>query len=395
MSNKRIVAVDDEASLLHLLAEFGRLQGVEVTCFPAWDEDVKSHVNLSEVLFLDMQLPGSDGLDVITELSDASYDGAIVLISGVDEVMLEYAVKYASSKGLNLVGFLQKPFNMDDFSSILAECESFENKAADNAYLASTPELNYKEVRKAITSQWFYPVFQPQINVETGSIVGIECLARLEHPSFGNISPTRFIPTLERSRIINDFTKVLVDTALNQLTDLLEAHDHLTISFNISSKTLNRDTAVKLIEIINKFDVRPEQIVFEATETSALDISEETEFALTKLRLFGVGLSIDDFGTGYSTISQINKLPFNEIKVDQSFIQHIADKQTSRAIVASTCQLAHNLNYKLVAEGVETLEQLAFLKEHKCKVIQGYLYSKPLSIVQLRQFIQHFNIAVS
>lgn len=391
MLNRNIVAIDDEASFLHVLAEFGRIQGVEVTCFSSWSEEVKTSVSHSEVLLLDMQMPDNDGLDVLNDLSDSSFDGAIVFISGIDEVMLDYAVKYASSVGLKPVGFLQKPFRMADFADILKQCDEVEVSDAYSNEIASLPYLDIKELRRALSENWFYPVFQPQVNIDSDTIVGIECLARLEHPLLGDVAPARFIPMLENSRMINEFTEMLVNTALTQLRDLLDKFDDLTVSFNISSKTLNQQTAAELIELIAVSGVRPEQIVFELTETSAINISEETEFALTKLRLFGVGLSIDDFGTGYSTISQINKLPFNELKVDRSFVKHIADKQTSRAIVASTCQLAESLNYRLVAEGVENKEQLAFLRSNDCVIIQGYLYSKPLSLKKLKQYISNFD----
>ncbi len=391
MLNRNIAVIDDETAFLHILAEYGRLQGVVVDCYASWSDEVQSQVNHSEILFLDMQMPGNDGLDVLTDLSNSCYDGAIVLVSGVDEVMLDYALEFASSKGLKPVGYLQKPFLMDDFANALKKCGQKEASEPETPVLFNFEELSVEELRRAISEKWFYPIFQPQINVDTCKVVGIECLARLEHPTLGNIPPLRFIPTLEDNLLINKFTEVIIKASLSQLSDVLRNFADLTVSFNISSRTLNQQMTIKLIDIFNASSVRPEQIVLEVTETSAIDVSQETEFALTKLRLFGVGLSIDDFGTGYSTISQINKLPFNELKIDSSFVQHLTEKQTSRAIVASTCQLAESLNYRLVAEGVENEEQLAFLKKHNSTIIQGFYYEKPLTLVQLQQFVESFD----
>ena len=239
------------------------------------------------------------------------------------------------------------------------------------------------DIIRAIDCHEFCAYFQPQIDI-TGKITGGEALIRWNHPTKGLITPNEFIPVAEQFGLIQKLQNIVLQDIcrlINKLTQENIIDDHFKVSINISQNQFNSSTLkTKLLTIINDFNVAPSRIKLEITESMLSHELEHTVQQMEELETEGFSFSIDDFGTGYSCLSYLHAYPVNELKVDKSFIDNIANNDSGLSIVETIINLAKNLNMAVVAEGVETPEQFEILKAHHIDAIQGYLIAKPMSL---------------
>jgi len=242
------------------------------------------------------------------------------------------------------------------------------------------------ELRQAIQNNEFELYYQPQVITESGEIRAVEALIRWNHPVKGLIPPFTFIPVLEDSGLITEVGKWVLTEACTQLVALKELGFNLRMSVNISANQLRDDHLLEYIpQILNFRSIEPKELELEITETSLLQNTDRTITLLNALSGIGVGLSLDDFGTGYSSLSYLKKLPIDTLKIDRSFVRDIPNDQHDTAIVTTIIAMARTLDLKVVAEGVETEEQLNFLQENGCDILQGYYFSKPVNAEDLKQ----------
>ncbi len=250
------------------------------------------------------------------------------------------------------------------------------------------------DLRKSIHTNEFENHYQPIVDLQTSSLVGFESLIRWNHPQLGLIYPGSFISIAEETGLIVPITQLIAQQACEdlchwqaQLKDQLQ----LTMNLNISSKHFLSPTLLdELKEILGKTGVPPEQLKLEITETALMEDADETIRLVHRLKDFGLKLVIDDFGTGYSSLSYLQRLPIDSLKVDRSFVSRIKNESDgNRNIVEAIISLAHRLKMTVVAEGVETEEQLAILLEMNCQFGQGYLFSRPLSKPKVDELIDN------
>lgn len=244
-------------------------------------------------------------------------------------------------------------------------------------------------LHKALKRKEFLVYYQPQINANTGDIIGIEALLRWKHPSFGLVSPSEFIPLAEKTGLIIPIGEWVLQTACAQNKALQKAgFPPLIVSVNISQhQFVQHDFVETVARILKETELNPKYLELEITENVTQNI-EKIMPVLQKLKSLGVRISIDDFGTGYSSLNYLKHFPVDTIKIDKSFIQDVCTDIKSQEIIKTIIKLGHSLKLKLVAEGVESKEQFHFLKEHKCDEIQGYFFSKPVSIQTFKRNFQ-------
>jgi diguanylate cyclase (GGDEF)-like protein/PAS domain S-box-containing protein len=240
------------------------------------------------------------------------------------------------------------------------------------------------ELRKALEQNDLQLYYQPQINIETGKMVGAEALLRWEHPKLGNISPIEFIPLAEESGLIVPIGLWVLETACEQNKVWQDAgFEAIQIAVNISVRQFHDEQFVeKVLNILDRTGLDPAYLELEITESLLQNINETTKI-LNQLKEHGIRFSIDDFGTGYSSLSYLRYLPLDKIKIDKSFLDHIDVDSHQRTMVKTIIDMGHNLGFTVVAEGIEKLEQVNILKEYACQIGQGYYYSKPLLMEQL------------
>jgi EAL domain-containing protein (putative c-di-GMP-specific phosphodiesterase class I) len=235
------------------------------------------------------------------------------------------------------------------------------------------------------------PHYQPKVCLKRGVVVGAEVLLRWTHPDFGVVSPQEFISLAEQSSLIDDITMRLITTACRQLHEWKEAgHDNLTIAVNISPVQFRSpEIADKIIARVRENDISPQQVEFEITETVVVQNMQTAISILNQLSDAGFIITIDDFGVGYSTFGYLNNFPVDSVKIDRSFITDLSSGPNAGAIISAIITMAKSLGLKVVAEGIETNNELHFLQDLGCDVAQGYLISRPLPAEGTANLLAH------
>ena len=386
-----VYLIDDEAEMVELLTEVIGLIGLVTEGFTkasVFFEEVKIF-SPGSVLILDLNMPEMDGIEVMRRLASMLNPPALILVSGHDAGVLHSAEKLCEAHKLELIASLGKPLHLDTVRSLLKKHMS--RSLADSSQVTNASVINISpgEIELAIKNNELVMHYQPQIAVATGMPTGVEALVRWQHPVHGLIYPNSFIEIAEKNGLIGLLTQWVIKSVVNQEKQWLSKGLVITVSVNISAENITSlalpEQLSKLLED-NKLD--PTRLILEVTESALMGELVTSLDILTRLRLKGLQLSIDDFGTGYSSLSQLHKVPFTELKVDQSFVGKISVDDEARAIVKTCIMLGHELNMKVVAEGVEDEETLEHLRVMGCDVAQGYYISRPIPESELLLFFR-------
>lgn len=252
------------------------------------------------------------------------------------------------------------------------------------------------ELRRALEQDEFLLHYQPQVDASTSKIIGAEALIRWQHPQKGLVSPASFIPIAEESGIINEIGNWVLNTAVRQAAQWQAAGIPIVpVAVNLSVVQFRQDTLYQTIcQTLRESKLDPAMLELEMTEGIAMENSERTISVLEQLNALGVRLSIDDFGTGYSSLSYLKRFKIDKLKIDQSFVHDLDRYPEDAAIITAIIGMAKSLGFKTIAEGVETQEQLDFLRDKQCDQIQGYLFSKPVPADDFAQLLRNGEIVL-
>jgi EAL domain-containing protein (putative c-di-GMP-specific phosphodiesterase class I) len=342
------------------------------------------------LIMLDLLMPEMDGIELLRGLGQQQCKVGIILVSGTGKRIIETAQELALAHGLSVVGHLEKPFELEDLEAIL---KINTQPVAPQAYRPRTKiVIEEGELHNAVECNQFILFYQPQIDIPTGNIVGLEALVRWQHPERGLIFPDDFIPRLEKLGLIDRLGWIVASRGLSEISKFEDKNGVMPmLSINVSVSSLHDlkfpDTMAALIAT---HGVSPQKVILEITESGLIKELTRTLDVLTRLRLKQVQLSIDDFGTGYSMMQQLQNIPATELKIDKSFVQNMHGRDSDRIMVQKTIEIGHELGMKVVAEGVETSEQLAFLRSNGCDLAQGYLFSRPLPVPELLAWLESY-----
>ena len=288
------------------------------------------------------------------------------------------------------IGIVYYPEHGEDANALLrrADIAMYAAKRAKSGFATYDPKLDegrqdqltlLGELRRAIDQNELVLHYQPKLNFATGTATGMEALIRWEHPTRGNVSPADFIPFAEQTGNIRMITRWVIDAAIAQCSRWIAAGHPLRISINISARDLLDKELVSYIAAkLAQYDVAPELICAELTESALMEDPAHATETLAALHRLGIKLSMDDYGTGYSSLAYIKDLSLDELKIDRAFVSGMSQDAQSAAIVHSTIELGHRLGMIVVAEGVETGIELGALKNYGCDYAQGYHVSRPL-----------------
>ena len=258
-----------------------------------------------------------------------------------------------------------------------------------NGYSCFTKEMQVSAKRNlnlsnalyhALAKDELYLVYQPQVSATTEEIIGVEALLRWEHPTYGNISPVEFIPLAENNSLIVSIGEWVLRTAAKQMKQWIDdGMQPMIMAVNLSAVQFRNTNLADLVQdVLKTTGLPPQYLELELTESVTMSNPENAIEIMNKLHKIGIKMSLDDFGTGYSSLSYLKKFKLYKLKIDQSFVRDIGIDSEDRAIVETIIRMAQSLGLETIAEGVETLEQLTYLRENGCNEIQGYYYSKPL-----------------
>ncbi|WP_081796921.1 putative bifunctional diguanylate cyclase/phosphodiesterase [Bacillus ndiopicus] len=246
------------------------------------------------------------------------------------------------------------------------------------------------KMHQAIRDDAFELHYQPKYNIQDNSMIGMEALIRWNDEELGFMPPDQFIPFAEHCGLISAIGEWVLRQATAQIKKWNETYNsNLRVAVNISPIHIAETTFIsRLEEILEETQANPQHLEIEITEMSMMDYTDELIEKIKEMKKMGIEISLDDFGTGYASLSYLRQFPFDALKIDRTFIQNIRTTQSGESMVAAIISLAHALNLNVVAEGVEQSEELAVLKKHNCESVQGYYFSKPLTVENLTKLLE-------
>jgi EAL domain-containing protein (putative c-di-GMP-specific phosphodiesterase class I)/ActR/RegA family two-component response regulator len=373
-----VLVIDDETEMGRYLSLVAEETGYQSTAIDNSSMLESVYTRDLTMIILDMFMPGRDGVEILRFLAEDRYRGNIILVSGFDAGVLHSAIELAEAHGLKILGALSKPILYDDIERLLQK--GILDRPSDDPSLAGEIILPTRaDLVQALREGEIQPFFQPQIDIKTGKLVGVEALVRWKHPTLGLQAPDVIIPMVEKYDLMDVMTFQMLERTLEWVKLWKAEGVSLRASVNISASTI---IDLALPEMIGSYldsrNLESGQLVLEVTEQSLMTELSTSLDILTRLRMKNIKLSIDDFGTGHSSLVQLYRAPFSEVKIDRSFVTKATTQNEARAIVEMTITLAHKLNMTTVGEGVEDKETLALLRSLDCDIAQGFYYSRPM-----------------
>jgi len=389
-AEQRVLVIDDEQDIGELITSVAQAMGFQCE---ATTEAVTFLEKLSldtNLILLDLLMPDMDGIELLRLLGKRKCKAGIVLMSGVGKSTIESADKLAQILGLFIVGHLNKPFGANDLEEILRGSPYLESPPA--VHLSHQLSIPKEEFQRALEHNEFVVYYQPQISILSGQVTGVEALVRWRHPQRGLIFPDGFIARMERLGLIDELGWIVANRAMSEVGQFTSGTDNtLSLSLNASVCSLcSLKFPDMLVAIGNKHGVPAENLTIEITETGLIKELSRTLDTLTRLRMKRVKVSVDDFGTGYATMKQFRDIPATELKIDKSFVQEMTSSQKDCIMVRQTIAMGHELGVQVIAEGVETLEQLYLLRSFGCDSAQGYLFSRPVPAIELVSWLKTY-----
>ena len=335
-----------------------------------------------DLVVCNLDMGSMDGLEFIRHAARLG-GGGLILFSKHDDAVRSSALWMARAYKAPLLGILGVPFDRVALTQLIGRLHRnytvYSDVMSDKTGPDEVDREAVEEIRAALDARRFVPHYQPKVSLATGELLGVEALARWEHPELGLLAPIHFVSLMESSGLIEPLTHMMLAQAGRDAVAWAKKGLRVPIAVNVSPLTLeNPQCAKQLLATIAASGAQPPQIAFEITEKAfAKDATTVLENVL-RLRMNGCGISVDDFGTGYSSLQQLNRSPITELKLDRSFVRRILSDSKARSILESTIDLATKLKLKTVAEGIDSEEQRDRLAELGCDMGQGYLFGKAM-----------------
>lgn len=342
------------------------------------------------------------GDEFILILPDCDAQGAALVAQKLLQIVSEpYRIEQYDLNVTSSIGIALYPDDGDDMESLSKSADTAMYRAkleGRNGYRFFTTEMQalakrnlqlLNDMRHGLEQNQFHLNYQPQVSIRDGRVIGVEALLRWSHPTLGQISPAEFIPIAEDCGLILPIGEWVLREAAYQMKRWIDkGHRPIVVAVNLSAVQFRHTSLPDLIgSILNEVKLPPELLELELTEGVAMHDVYRAIAVMDKLHDRGVRMSIDDFGTGYSSLSYLKKFKVYKLKIDQSFVRDISSNLEDKAIVAAIISMSKNLGLQTIAEGVETADQLDYLRKEGCDEAQGYHFSKPLTAEQMEAFI--------
>jgi EAL domain-containing protein (putative c-di-GMP-specific phosphodiesterase class I) len=379
-----LLGLDDDPDIGELMRTIGANAGffVETSTIPAVFKEALRRLH-PDVVVLDLQMPAMDGVQMLRWLAEEAIDAGVVLVSGMDERTIASAEQFGVSRGVRVLGTLQKPFTAEDMLEKLLFAR------------AATQALTAADLHNAIDRRELRVLFQPTIQRfpdNTWDVGAVEALVRWQHPQRGVLQPDAFIAMSEREGLGRSVTDFVLQQGIEQLKGWRAARLGVGLRVNVPAMLIaDLDFPDRLAAMLSEHEVDASDLTIEITETAMLARHADTFDILTRLRVKNINLAIDDFGIGYSSLTQLFELPFNEMKIDKSLVLRVPQSKEARIMVEALVQLAHKLGLRACAEGVETEDTLEFLTSVACDSAQGFLISRPIEGKTVQEVVRRWD----
>lgn len=382
-ARNRLLIVDDEPAICTIITRVAEPLGFQVRSL---NDSALFLKTLKEfrpsLLILDLKMPGVDGVQLLHQVKEGHSEAQVMVISGMDQRVLNTAEKLGRSQGLRMLGVLQKPLQRTELEQRLKEA------------LCASQTYSRAELMLALRARQFVVHYQPKITCTADGwrVKGAEALVRWQHPQHGLLAPGTFLALMEEYRLIEQLTDFVLDSAIQQAAAWQRAGLPLKVAVNLSASLVeDLEFPDRLAALLQKHGLPGKRLAIELTESTAMADATKAMDIFLRLCVNDVSLSIDDFGTGFSSLQQLYQLPFDELKIDRMFIGGLPEDDEARAIVRATVDMAHALNIKVCAEGVETREALHYLESVNCDRAQGYLVGAAVPAGEIERIVLDWN----
>ncbi len=393
----RILILDDDPFILKLLQRMlANLGFSSVSSYENGEDALKlldDAVARPDLILLDLNMPGMDGIEFVRHLVERQYSGSLILVSGEDERMLRTTEKLVQAHQIPILGYLQKPVQPEGLRALLMKLDLPSSRREDQR--GTRKHYDAEAIRAAIESGELISHYQPKVRVATGAVAGVETLVRWRHPTDDVIYPDQFIGEAEKHGLISQLTQVVLKQAFFQARAWQKAGYELKVAVNVAMDNLTSlDFQDAVVKLAAEAEILPGKIVLEITESQLMgDVRVSLEI-LTRLRLKRFHLSIDDFGTGHSSLAQLRDIPFDELKIDQGFVHCASENETLRAIYDASLALARQLGMEAVAEGVESREDWELLRQTGCDLAQGNFIAQAMPAEALAGWMDQWHARI-
>lgn len=391
----RALIVDDSLAICQVLEQQLTHFGIAAVDYCHDGEDALAKVKADparyDALFIDLHMERMDGLELMHQLSELRYRGGVVVISALDNRIIEFALELISNYHLRVLGSIEKPFQN---SLIAFMVRRIKNARSPVPEVETLPKR--REIIEALKLGQLQCYFQPQICAQNNKITGFECLTRLDIPNRPQLKPSEFMPVVERFNLYEPLLEALFESAAPSVPRILDALDYdCHFGFNLSPQQLFNDALPDLLnDYCQQSNISKDKIVIEITENQSMGTGHQLK-NLNRLRIHGFELSLDDYGAGFTNLRQIKNLPFSEIKLDSLLIDGLHNDKVLKIIVDSVHQLTQELNIRLVAEGISDASDLMTLSNIGVDVYQGYLFCRPKTVDEILRWIPHWHETIS
>lgn len=332
-----------------------------------------------DMIICDLKMPRMDGIETIRGLAAANRTALIVLASSADARVMRSVRDMAAKFGLRSLRTVEKPVTPQKLREIIEAHRAMPALAATSAGIAAPVMLDAADIRRGLAADEFAAYFQPKVDLATMRVTGAEALVRWIHPVHGVLPPGAFLEDVQEAGLLGELTTAMFSKAAWQCAAWRRSGLDMSVSVNLPVACLgSRDLPPRLEALSARYGLCPEHVILEVTEDGWLKHEAIAREVLTRLRLRGFGLSIDDYGTGYSTAQQLLQAPFNEMKIDQSFVRSALSDKESACVLFSSIALARSLDLKVVAEGAETAGHWEMLTRAGCDLVQGFFVARPM-----------------
>jgi len=376
----RVLVIDDQAHVLKYVGNVLKKMGITEVTEAHDGRDALAAVTAPggwfDLILCDLNMPERDGIETIRAFGALGLESAIAIMSVEEERVIETAGMLADVQGLRMVGTIRKPLTTEKLRPILKRLREVPGHSPDDTVLA--PDLDFAN---AFARSELFLHYQPKVWMHTGKVAGVEALVRWKHPELGLFQPASFVPMMEGHDVYDPaLTNFALRDAIMSAGRWHQSGREAGVAINLSARAFDRlDLPERIESLARDARVPPGQITLEVTETQvARDATRMIDVA-TRLRLKGFRLSIDDFGTGHSGLTKLQKLPFNELKIDRTFVHGCSTSPTNRSVVEASIALARSLKMTSVAEGIQQRTDWDLLHELGCDQMQGFFIARPMS----------------
>jgi len=389
----RILLLDDDVFMLGMQSRMLRNMGYLMIGTAGSSESALTMLHgepaAVDVIICDLNMPGIDGIEFLQRLSATQFRGSVILLSGEGMRIMHTVQKLLGTGKVTILGAVEKPARRGALRALLDGWKPFAEAVPTPAPRQFSPAEVHEANRKR---QWVLH-YQPQVDLLTGALYGVEALVRWNHPRHGLVYPDTFVETAEECGAIDALTQWVLQEAMTQLAHWNAQELRIEMAVNVSMENLREPGfAQRVASLARSTGVSPVDVTLEITESRLMATSAAPLESLVRLRMLRFGLSIDDFGTGHSSLAQLRDVPFTELKIDRGFVQGARYNQIIRPILDGSVGIAKRMDMRSVAEGVESESDWHLLREIGCDLAQGYFIGRPMPAERLVSWLDSWKL---